>query len=208
MEKGSLNTLLKNREIAAIIAAIGAGVGQDFDLDAMRYGRIAVLADADVDGGHIATLLATLFWRLMRPMIEAGRLYIAVAPLYLVKKRTGRGSAYAFTEEERQKMVRGWGGAEKVDVQRYKGLGEMNAEQLRETVFALPDAVARAAGQSARAEQNNGLSLADFCHRDLRVVIEDVKRTRGLIEKLMGSAVAPRKEWLMATDWSEEVEQI
>ena len=208
VEKGSLNTLLKNREIAAIIAAIGAGVGQDFDLDAMRYGRIAVLADADVDGGHIATLLATLFWRLMRPMIEAGRLYIAVAPLYLVKKRTGRGSAYAFTEEERQKMVRGWGGAEKVDVQRYKGLGEMNAEQLRETVFALPEAVTRQAGSSPRFDESNTLELADFVHRDLRVIIEDVRRTRSLIERLMGSAVAPRKEWLMATDWSEHVAEV
>lgn len=205
VEKASLNTLLRNKEIAAIVAAIGAGVGQDFDLDAMRYGRVSVLCDADVDGAHIATLLATLFWRLMRPMIEAGRLYIAVPPLYLVGKKGARESAYAYTEEERQDLVKAWGGYERVEVQRYKGLGEMNAEQLRETVFALPKGVAKMGSHNGEATD---LTLADFVHRDLRVVIEDVKRTRSLIEKLMGSAVAPRKEWLMATDWSEEVEQI
>ncbi|NLD44929.1 MAG: DNA topoisomerase IV subunit B [Chloroflexi bacterium] len=209
VEKGSLNNLLKNREIASIVAAVGAGVGQDFDLEAMRYGRVAVLADADVDGGHIATLLATLFWRLMRPMIEAGRLYIAVPPLYLVKRKgAARESAYAYTEEERQTMVRGWGGYDRVEVQRYKGLGEMNAEQLRETVFALPEAVTRQAGSSPRFDESNTLELADFVHRDLRVIIEDVRRTRSLIERLMGSAVAPRKEWLMATDWSEHVAEV
>jgi len=208
VEKGNLNTLLKNREIAAIVAAVGAGVGPDFDIESMRYGRVAVLADADVDGGHIATLLATLFYRLMRPMIESGRLYIAVPPLYLVRKKgSARESAYAYTEEERQTMVRGWGGNDRVEVQRYKGLGEMNAEQLRETVFALPDAVSRVAG-SGHSEAFATLELADFVHRDLRVIIEDVKRTRSLIEKLMGSAVAPRKEWLMATDWSAHVEQV
>jgi len=205
VEKGSLNTLLRNREIAAIVAAIGAGVGQDFELDGMRYGRVSILCDADVDGAHIATLLATLFWRLMRPMIEAGRLYIAVPPLYLVTKKGGKGLSYAYTEEERQELVKAWGGYDKVEVQRYKGLGEMNPEQLRETVFALPEALTKPDGSNGRVED---LTLADFVHRDMRVVIEDVKRTRSLIEKLMGSAVAPRKEWLMATDWSGEVEQI
>jgi DNA gyrase subunit B len=133
IERARLNRALNNREVKAIVAAIGAGVGADFDVDKMRYGRVAILVDADVDGDHIKTLLYTLFWRLMRPMVDAGRLYVARAPLYLL--RSGRDSSYAYSDEERDRILGAWKRARGVTIQRYKGLGEMNPSQLRETVF-------------------------------------------------------------------------
>ena len=142
VERVRLSKALSNREVKAIIAAIGAGVGADLDVEQMRYGRVAVLVDADVDGDHIKTLLYTLFWRLMRPMVDAGRLYVARAPLYLL--RNGREGRYAYSDAERDRILAEWGGKAKGDavslpkgvtIQRYKGLGEMNPEQLRYTVF-------------------------------------------------------------------------
>jgi len=133
VERTRLSRALGNREVKAIIAAIGAGVGPDFDVEKMRYGRVAILVDADVDGDHIKTLLYTLFWRLMRPMVDAGRLYVARAPLYLL--RNGRDSRYAYTDEERDRILEEWKRPRGVSIQRYKGLGEMNPEQLRHTVF-------------------------------------------------------------------------
>lgn len=206
VEKASkLNELLKNKEIAAIVAAIGAGIGADFDLEAMRYGRVCILTDADVDGAHIATLLSTLFWRLMRPMIEAGRLYIARPPLYLVRNKKGQAE-YVYGEPELEELLAQWG-EENVTIQRYKGLGEMNPEQLRQTVFVIPGAAA----ETDRKRRRNGelqaekqLTVQDFAERDLKVVIDDFHRTRSIIERLMGSAVEPRKEWLMQVDWTEE----
>jgi DNA gyrase subunit B len=205
VEKGSLNALLKNKEIAAIVAALGTGVGADIDVGKLRYGRVSILCDADVDGAHIATLLITLFWRLMRPIIEAGRLYIAQPPLYLVRNRRTKAVRYAYNEEERRRIEAAWGGAEAVDVQRYKGLGEMNPEQLRETVFALPDGLDRANGDGKAKGRGAArqVRVEDIVDKDVRVVIEDVKRTRSLVEKLMGSTVAPRREWLLETDWSQ-----
>jgi DNA gyrase subunit B len=132
-ERARLNKSLSNREVKSIVAAIGAGIGADFIVDQMRYGRVAILVDADVDGDHIKTLLYTLFWRLMRPMVDEGRLYVARAPLYLLRK--GKKSLYAYTDEERDRVLAEWGGANGVTIQRYKGLGEMNPEQLRKTVF-------------------------------------------------------------------------
>jgi len=138
VERARLNKALSNREVKSIVAAIGAGVGADFDVEQMRYGRVAILVDADVDGDHIKTLLYTLFWRLMRPMVEAGRLYVARAPLYLL--RNGRGeSRYAYSDAERDRILAEWGRPKGVTIQRYKGLGEMNPEQLRETVFSPGD---------------------------------------------------------------------
>ncbi len=128
-----LSKALANSEVKSIVAAIGAGIGSDFETDKMRYGRVAILVDADVDGDHIKTLLYTLFWRLMRPMVEAGRLYVARAPLYLL--RDGRRSEYAYTEADRERILKAWGKNSKPNIQRYKGLGEMNPSQLRETVF-------------------------------------------------------------------------
>jgi len=136
VEGVKLTRLLSNNEMKAIIAAVGGGVGADFSVDDMRYGGIAILVDADVDGDHIRTLLYTLFWRYMRPMVEAGRLYVAVAPLYLLRK--GRQASYVYSDRERDAILEKWGRSG-VAVQRYKGLGEMNPEQLRETVFQVGD---------------------------------------------------------------------
>ena len=141
VEKMKINDILKNREIAAIIAAVGTGVGADCDVSSMRYGRVSVLVDADVDGSHIATLLATLFWRTMRSVIEEGRFFVARPPLYLIKNKSGKESRYAYSEQDREEIEKELGGARTVSMQRYKGLGEMNPDQLRETVFVLPDEI-------------------------------------------------------------------
>lgn len=210
VEKMKLNDILKNREIAAVIAAVGTGVGLDCDVSGMRYGRISVLVDADVDGSHIATLLATLFYRTMRPIIEEGKFFVARPPLYLVRNTRTKATQYAYTEEEREEIEKGWGGARSVTIQRYKGLGEMNPEQLRETVFLLPDeAVKTQKKQKSRIKETHLpaeriLTADDFSQRDVRMVINDVHRTRSLIQRLMGTEVAPRKEWLMNVDWSQE----
>jgi len=201
VEKINLNSILKNNEIAAIVAAVGTGVGGDCNIDNMRYGRIVVLVDADVDGSHIATLLATLFWRTMRPVIEAGRFYIARPPLYLVRNKKNKRSKYAYSERDWKEIIAGWG-AENTTSQRYKGLGEMNPEQLRETVFVLPKATEKKGRKQAPAKRV--LTAEDFAHRDIRMIIDDVHRTRSLIQRLMGTNVKPRKEWLMNTDWDEE----
>jgi len=210
VEKMKLNDILKNREIAAIIAAVGTGVGADCDVSSMRYGRVSVLVDADVDGSHIATLLATLFWRTMRSVIEEGRFFVARPPLYLIKNKSGKESRYAYSEQDREDIEKEFGGARTVSVQRYKGLGEMNPDQLRETVFVLPDEISekkkkpRGKTKEVAGPGERELTAADFSSRDLRMVIDDFHRTRSLITRLMGSEVAPRKEWLMNVDWSAE----
>jgi len=205
VEKMKLNDILKNNEIAAIVAAIGAGVGRDLEMDKMRYGRAVVLVDADVDGSHIATLIATLFWRTMRSVIEEGRFYIAQPPLYLIRNTRNKQEEYAYTEEDRVAIIKNWGSAN-IQVQRYKGLGEMNPEQLRQTVFVLPESIAPQKKRKTATEQReeNELTLQDFAQKDIRMVINDVHRTRTIIEKLMGTSVGPRKEWLMSTNWDEE----
>lgn len=210
VEKMKLNDILKNREIAAIIAAVGTGVGADCDVSSMRYGRVSVLVDADVDGSHIATLLATLFWRTMRSVIEEGRFFVARPPLYLIKNKSGKESRYAYSEQEREDIEKEFGGARSTSLQRYKGLGEMNPDQLRETVFVLPDELSekkkkgRGKSKEVAGPGERELTAADFSSRDLRMVIDDFHRTRSLITRLMGSEVAPRKEWLMNVDWSAE----
>jgi DNA gyrase subunit B len=201
VEKMKLNDILKNREIAAVVASIGAGVGRDCDVNLMRYGRAVVLVDADIDGSHIATLLATLFWRTMRPIIDEGRFFIARPPLYLVRNKRSKSTEYAYTEEDREAITKRWG-VQNVTLQRYKGLGEMNPEQLRETVFKLPEGVAKNAKR--QSIDTSAKNLAFFAQQDIRMYVDDVHRTRLLIEKLMGSNVAPRKAWLMATNWNEE----
>jgi DNA gyrase subunit B len=173
--------LLNNNEIKSIVAAIGGGIGADFQVEDMRYGGIAILVDADVDGDHIRTLLYTLFWRYMRPMIEAGRLYVAVAPLYLLRK--GKQARYAYSDRERDVILEAWGKTG-VTIQRYKGLGEMNPEQLRETVFRVNE----------NGPYNDSLR---------RVTVEDVHHANQLLAALMGKSARLRRTWLLER-WREE----
>ncbi|MBL7182894.1 MAG: DNA topoisomerase IV subunit B [Anaerolineae bacterium] len=181
VEGVKLTRLLSNNEIKAIIAAIGGGVGADFSVEDMRYGGVGILVDADVDGDHIRTLLYTLFWRYMRPMVEAGRLYVAVAPLYLLRK--GKQARYAYSDRERDAILEKWG-QDRVTIQRYKGLGEMNPEQLRETVFQVGD---------------NG----PFNDNLRRVMVEDVHHANQIISTLMGKSAQNRRAWLLER-WREE----
>jgi len=181
VEGVKLTRLLSNNEIKAVIAAVGGGVGSDFSVEDMRYGGVGILVDADVDGDHIRTLLYTLFWRYMRPMVEAGRLYVAVAPLYLLRK--GKQSRYAYSDRERDAILEKWG-TSGVTTQRYKGLGEMNPEQLRETVFQVGDA-------------------GPFTDSLLRVTVEDVHHANQIISTLMGRSAQNRRAWLLER-WREE----
>ncbi len=131
-EKARVDKVLNNDKIQPVILALGAGIGQEFDISKIRYHKIIIMADADVDGAHIATLLMTFFYRYMRPLIEEGKLYIAKPPLFLVRK--GKQKKYVFSEEERDAAIAELGD-KGVFVQRYKGLGEMNPEQLWETTM-------------------------------------------------------------------------
>ncbi|GLZ05805.1 DNA topoisomerase (ATP-hydrolyzing) [Actinomadura sp. NBRC 104412] len=191
VQKASVADMLKNAECAAIIQVIGAGSGRTFDLDAARYGRIILMADADVDGSHIRTLLLTLMYRYMRPMLEAGRVFAAVPPLHrieIIKPRKGQDKyVYCYSDAElRKKLVelerRGirW----KEPVQRYKGLGEMDADQLAETTM-------------------------DPRHRILRRIrIEDAEEAERIFDLLMGSEVAPRREFITAGATELDIERI
>jgi DNA gyrase subunit B len=178
IERARLNKALSNREVKAIVAAIGAGVGADFDVGQMRYGRVAILVDADVDGDHIKTLLYTLFWRLMRPMIEAGRLYVARAPLYLLRR--GKDSLYVYSDAERDRIFDEWGNPKGVAIQRYKGLGEMNPGQLRETVF--------------RPGDGDDPSINEHI---VRITTEQVHAANAAVSLWMGGSPGRRRQRLM-----------
>jgi DNA gyrase subunit B len=173
-----------NAEIKSLVSAIGGGIGRDFDPTGMRYGGVCILTDADVDGSHIRTLLLTFFWRHMRGMVEAGKLFIATPPLFRLAK--GKKTQYAYSDEEKDELFAKWG--EGTTIQRYKGLGEMNADQLRETVFAL----------------QNGEVLNDHL---LQVVVADPHHAGRVMGTLMGKAVEPRRVWLFQT-WAGEEEAI
>ncbi|MBN1327356.1 MAG: DNA topoisomerase (ATP-hydrolyzing) subunit B [Candidatus Cloacimonetes bacterium] len=131
-EKARIDKVLNNEKIQPIILALGAGIGEDFDITKLRYNKIVIMADADVDGQHIATLLLTFFFRYMRPLVEYRHIYIARSPLFLLKK--GRSLRYVYSIDERDAVLKEFG-HKGVSVQRYKGLGEMNADQLWETTM-------------------------------------------------------------------------
>lgn len=168
-EKAKLEDILKNEEINTIIHTVGAGVGSDFDADDSNYAKVIIMTDADDDGAHIQILLLTFFYRYMKPLIETGRLYIAMPPLYKITH--GKTFEYAWTEEQRQEILAN-NKNQKCETQRYKGLGEMNAEQLWETTM-------------------------DPERRSLiKVNITDAALAEKRVSVLMGDNVEPRKEWI------------
>lgn len=190
VQKASVSELLKNAECAAIIQVVGAGSGAGFDIDAARYGKIIFMADADSDGAHIRCLLATLFFRYLRPMVEQGRVYSAVPPLHRFEltnpKRGMDRYIYTYSDEEyhrkQAELIRK--GISFKEPQRYKGLGEMDADQLSETTM-------------------------NPKHRTLRrLTVDDVQQAEELFEMLMGNEVAPRKEFLIDGIFSLDKDRI
>ncbi|MCT1576134.1 DNA topoisomerase IV subunit B [Oceanobacillus kimchii] len=171
-EKAKLQDVFKNEEISTIIHTIGAGVGGDFNLDDVQYDKIIIMTDADTDGAHIQVLLLTFFYRYMRPLVEAGKIFIALPPLFKVSKGKGKQEKirYAWDEQELkvaiQELKQGY------TIQRYKGLGEMNADQLWETTM----------NPSSRTL--------------IRVSIDDIARAERRVTTLMGDKVEPRRKWI------------
>ncbi|MCO4256570.1 DNA gyrase/topoisomerase IV subunit B [Pseudarthrobacter cellobiosi] len=191
VQKASVGDMLSNTECAALIQVVGAGSGRSFDINAARYGKVILMTDADVDGAHIRTLLLTLFFRYMRPMIDAGRVYAAVPPLHRVEVINAGQKAndmiYTYSEAELHVLLARLakeGKRYKEPIQRYKGLGEMDAGQLAETTM-------------------------DPRHRTLRKVgIENAKHAEDTFDLLMGSDVAPRKDFIIAGASSLDRERI
>lgn len=170
VEKASLNRVLANEEIRSLFTALGTGFGDDFDVNKANYHKLIIMTDADVDGAHIRTLLLTLFYRFMRPMIEKGYVYIAQPPLYQV--RQGKFVKYIENDEELERVVNSLQPSPKPVIQRYKGLGEMDAEQLWETTM-------------------------DPANRHLlRVKLDDAKAADEIFPMLMGTKVGPRREFI------------
>lgn len=170
VEKARLDKVLRNNEIRTLITALGTSIGDEFAIEKLRYHKIIIMTDADVDGSHIRTLLLTFFYRKMRELIERGYIYIAQPPLYGLKK--GKEIHYVFTEKEREKQLEELGTG--VSTQRYKGLGEMSAHQLWETTMDPETRILK------------------------QVTIEDAARAEDLFVILMGDAVEPRREFIQA----------
>ncbi|TVP84317.1 MAG: DNA topoisomerase IV subunit B [Alkalicoccus sp.] len=171
-EKAKLADIMKNEEIRTIIYALGADVGADFNLENLNYDKVVIMTDADTDGAHIQVLLLTFFYRYMRPLVEAGRVYIALPPLYKVSRGTGKKekTEYAWDEDGMKKAMKTVGKG--YTIQRYKGLGEMDATQLWETTMD-PDS-----------------------RTLVRVTIEDIARAERQVSTLMGDKVEPRRKWI------------
>ncbi|OGS55464.1 MAG: DNA gyrase subunit B [Euryarchaeota archaeon RBG_19FT_COMBO_56_21] len=176
VERARLDKMLKNAEIRTMITALGTGIESELDVDKARYHRVCIMTDADVDGAHIRTLLLTFFFRYMKPMIDRGYIYIAQPPLYKVKK--GKSEKYVFSDRELTELVRELG--EGCDIQRYKGLGEMNPDQLRTTTMDIHSRILK------------------------RITIEDAVEADQLFSILMGDAVEPRRNFI--EDHAKEVE--
>jgi DNA gyrase subunit B len=170
-ERARLDKVLSNNEVKALISALGTSIGEGFDLSGLRYGRVIIMTDADVDGSHIRTLLLTFFFRYMPQLIEEGHLFIAQPPLYKITQKNK--TQYAYTEAERTEIIKGFGRSQaKVNLSRYKGLGEMNAHQLWDTTM-------------------------DPANRTLlQVTIEDAAAADRTFDMLMGAAVPPRKRFI------------
>jgi DNA gyrase subunit B len=168
VEKARLDRVYGNEKLTPVITALGAGIGEEFDLEKLRYDKVIIMADADVDGSHIRTLLLTFFFRFMRPLIEAGHVYIAQPPLYRITK--GKKHHYAYSDIERDEILASIEG--KSDIQRYKGLGEMDSEQLWET------------------------TMNPETRTMLRVELSDAEAADETFSILMGDKVEPRREFI------------
>jgi len=179
VEKAHLNKILKSKEIKSLILALGTAIEEDFDIEKLRYHKIILMSDSDVDGAHIRTLLLTLFFRYFRPVIEKGYLYIAKPPLY--KIQTKKETIYAYTEEEKEKILKKIKDKNLI-IQRYKGLGEMNPEELWETTMNPEKRILK------------------------EVTIEDAKEADKLFDILMGEEVLPRREFIQA--YAREVKNL
>ena len=165
-EKAKMEDILKNEEINTMIHTIGAGSGSDFVPSDIQYDKVIIMTDADDDGAHIQVLLLTFFYRFMRPLIELGKLYIAMPPLY--KVTNGRNVSYAYDNDELKELTDG----KKCEIQRYKGLGEMNYDQLWET------------------------TMNPLTRSLIKVNIDDASLAEKRVSVLMGDKVEPRKEWI------------
>jgi len=171
-ERARLNQILANNEVKSLISALGVGIGESFDIEGLRYHRVIIMTDADVDGAHIRTLLLTFFFRYMQPLIEKGHLFIAQPPLF--KLRHKNKDIYIYTEQEKMRTLKELGvNPEKANIQRYKGLGEMNPDQLWDTTMD-PDT-----------------------RTLLRVTIEDAAAADRTFDMLMGASVPPRKRFII-----------
>ncbi len=168
VEKARLDKVYGNEKLMPVIMAMGCGIGDDFDVSKLRYGKVIIMADADVDGSHIRTLLLTFFFRFMKPVIEQGHIYIAQPPLYRITK--SKKHYYAYSDEERDKLLKDFGGG--TEIQRYKGLGEMDAEQLWETTMNPETRIM------------------------LKVTLEDAAAADETFTILMGDKVEPRREFI------------
>ena len=169
VEKARLDKVYSNEKLMPVVMALGTGIGEDFDLSKLRYGKIVIMADADVDGSHIRTLLLTFFFRFMRPLVEEGHVYLAQPPLYRITK--GKRHYYAFSDQQRDQIMAELAGG--YEIQRYKGLGEMDSEQLWETTMNPETRTMR------------------------RVEVEDAIEADEVFTVLMGDKVEPRRDFIM-----------
>ena len=170
VEKARLDRILGNAEIRSMITAFGTGIGEEFDISKLRYHKIIIMTDADVDGGHIRILLLTFFYRYFKPLVEQGYVYAANPPLYRID--CNKVQKYVYSDEEKDAYMATLPENAKIGIQRYKGLGEMNAEQLWETTM-------------------------DIEHRLLtKITIEDAMAADQVLTELMGEEVAPRREFI------------
>ena len=170
VEKARVDKIFNNNEIRSMITAFGTGINEEFDINKLRYHKIVIMTDADVDGGHIRTLMLTFLYRYLKPLIEQGYVYIAQPPLYLLKQ--GKEEHYLYSKEELDHLIEELGENARYSIQRYKGLGEMNADQLWETTMN-PE------------------------HRVLlQVKLEDAMQADLIFDMLMGERVEPRREFI------------
>src|SRR3989338_621126 len=170
VEKARLHKIMENKEIISMIMALGTSVGEEFDVAKLRYDKVVIMTDADVDGSHIMTLLLTFFYRYMKALVEQGHVYVAMPPLYRIQK--GKHSEYVYTDAEKEKVVAALGVMDGIGIQRYKGLGEMNARQLWETTM-------------------------DPASRSFKkVTVEDAVAADQMFTVLMGDEVEPRRDFI------------